>query len=153
MSFNLDTEQLNDWKEQMLAQPVSLDGDFCIGKKYPVEVKSAGDKGMGVFATRNIRRGEICCYYDGVITAGGVQATLVTGTHGFAQAINNSSGKQIALAGFRTQLRHGGCAQMCNDASTTYTERNLEYLKHINVQDKKIRTPTHARCIEGVLPI
>ena len=139
MSFNLATdEQLSDLKEQMLVQPVSRDGDFCIGQDYPVEVKSAGDKGMGVFATRNIRKGEICCYYDGFITAGAVQATFVTGQYGFAQQLFHSSDNKIALAGFRTQLRHGGCAQMCNDASTTYTERNLEYMKNINVKEKQV---------------
>ena len=37
------------------------------------------------------------------------------------------------FAGFRTMLRPGGCAQLCNDAATDYTDDDLAYLKHINV--------------------
>ena len=50
-------------KEKCLPLPISVNGELCIGKDYPVEVKSARDKGMGVFATKNIKRGDICCYY------------------------------------------------------------------------------------------
>ena len=139
MSFNLTTAQFDEFKELYLAQPVSVNGEFCIGKDYPVEVRPAGDKGMGVFAKRHIKRGEICCYYDGVITRGGCQALFTTGKHGFSQVVFDSDGDEKALAGFRTQLRFGGCAQMCNDASTTYTDQDdLTYLKNINVKEKQI---------------
>lgn len=117
-----------------LSQPVSVDGEFCIGKDYPVEVKSAGDKGMGVFATKNIKRGDICCYYDGYIIP--KHGHFVTGDYGYTQEFYTRNGEAFQLAGFRTQLRHGGCAQMCNDFSTTYTDdEDLTYLKHINVCD------------------
>ena len=80
-----------------------------------MEVKSAGDKGMGVFATKNIKRGDICCYYDGIICAGAASSMFITGEHGFAQMLLNRDGTYSgALAGFRSQFRHGGCAQMCN---------------------------------------
>jgi SET domain-containing protein len=127
--------------DKCLALPISVDGKFCIGKDYPVEVKSAGDKGMGVFATKNIKRGSICCYYDGFICADDVSSMLTTGEHNFGQQIGG--GPQIDLwhlAGFRSQLRNGGCAQMCNDASTTYTDdEDLTYLKNINVTAYNMR--------------
>jgi len=130
---------INLFLEHILAQPVSVNGELCIGEDYPVEVRPAGDKGMGVFAKRYIKKGEICCYYDGVITRGKYQAMFTTGKHGFAQAVFDSDGDEDALAGFRTQLRFGGCAQMCNDALTTYTDENdLTYLKNINVKEKQI---------------
>jgi hypothetical protein len=97
---------------------------------FPVEVRSAGLKGQGVFATRRIRRGELCCWYDGMLCPNGMFATAVTGDFGYAQSTVND---QI-IAGFRTMLRPGGCAQLCNDASTEYTDMtDLKYLKHINV--------------------
>jgi hypothetical protein len=120
-------------KDRCLPLPISVNGKFCISKDYPVEVKSAGDKGMGVFATKNIKQGDICCYYDGIICDGSKSALLITGEYGFSQALPRSS---RVLAGFRSQIRHGGCAQMCNDASTTYTDnKDLTYLKNINVEE------------------
>lgn len=35
--------------------------------KYPVEVRATIDMGNGVFATRDIKKGELCCFYDGII--------------------------------------------------------------------------------------
>jgi SET domain-containing protein len=139
MKMELIMNHINDVKEHVLAEPVSINGEFCIGKDYPVEVKSAGDKGMGVFAKRKIKKGEICCYYDGIITAGKTQALFTTGEQGYSQGISDSDGDAVALAGFTTQLRYGGCAQICNDASTTYTDAtDLDYFKKINVKSKQV---------------
>ena len=132
LSHDEDAEEV---KNEYLTLPISVNGEFCIGKEYPVEVKSAGDKGMGVFATKNIKRGTICCYYDG-ICPGPACALLITGEHGFAQNLIGEDDRERILAGFRSQLRRGGCAQMCNDASTTYTDnKDLTYLKNINVRE------------------
>lgn len=135
-------------KHKNLPLPISVNGEFCIGQDYPVEVKSAGDKGMGVFATKNIKRGDICCYYDGIICTGPYSAILITGEHDFAQQICASDGTHGAMAGFRSQLRHGGCAQMCNDASTTYTnDKDLTYQKNINVQDIHLHDDSGHLCL------
>lgn len=97
---------------------------------FPVEVRPAGSKGLGVFATRRIRRGELCCWYDGMLCPNRMFATAVTGDFGYAQSTVNDQ----VIAGFRTMLRPGGCAQLCNDASTEYIDMtDLKYLKHINV--------------------
>ena len=125
-----------DWYRQR-SQPVSVDGEFCIGKDYPVEVKSAGDKGMGVFATKNIKRGDICCYYDGYFIH--ENGHYVSGDFAYTQEFYSLKGKAYHLAGFRTELRPGGCAQMCNDFSTTYTDlKDPTYLKNINVCGKQM---------------
>lgn len=119
-------------------KPVTVNGTIGLSKSYPVEVKAAGNKGLGVFATRNIRRGEVCCYYDGLLTTGIVKGVMTTGKHGFNQAFI-FNGQDCVLAGFAQQFRVGGCAQLCNDASTTYTDAgDLKYLKNINVTDKNI---------------
>ena len=46
------------------------------------------------------------------------------------------------IAGFRVQFRPGGCAQLCNDASTSYYDGDPSYMKKINVEHK---------CINGTL--
>lgn len=107
-----------------LASPVSQ-------KTFPVRVGPAGDKGVGVFATRDIKRGETCCWYDGVVCPDQYVATFTTGVFGYTIQAGG-----VHLAGFRTQLRPGGCAQLCNDASTEYDEADLKYLKHVNVESR-----------------
>ena len=74
---------------------------------------------------------------------------FITGEHGFAQQICASDGTDCgALAGFRSQLRHGGCAQMCNDASTTYTDdTDLTYLKNINVKEYHMYDDSGRLCL------
>ena len=101
--------------------------------KWPVEVKPAGNKGRGVFATRNIKRGEVCCFYDGIKIKGRDLAfgTMVTGTHGYLQDLASGD----LLCGFTDQFRPGGCAQLCNDASTKYKVNDLKYHKDINVAE------------------
>ena len=104
---------------------------FPSSRGFPVEVKEAGGKGRGAFATRDVRRGQVCCWYDGIIADSCYKATLATGDFGYCLATEN----ETYIAGFRAQLREGGCAQLCNDASTTYTDQSdLKYLKHINVK-------------------
>lgn len=99
-------------------------------KSYPVEVRDAGHMGKGVFATKNIKRGNICCFYDGVKCANLEHATLTSNAFGYAQALKCG----IILAGFTKQFREGGVAQLINDASTDYkNDRDKEYLKKINV--------------------
>ena len=97
---------------------------------YPVEVRDAGHMGKGVFATKNIKRGNICCFYDGVKCANLEHATLTSNAFGYAQALKCG----IILAGFKKQFHNGGVAQLINDASTDYkNDRDKEYLKNINV--------------------
>ena len=95
-----------------------------------VEVKDTGTKGLGVFATRNIQRGQVCCWYDGIICHSEALSLFVTGSFGYSLGMED---QETALAGFRDELRPGGCAQLCNDASTEYNDGDLKYLKHINV--------------------
>ena len=111
-------------------------------KKYPVEVKAAPGKGNGVFATRTIKKGETCCFYDGVFletdTMAGHRnwhnlqnlAVLVSGEHGYVQSFEM---EKSLSAGFPFHARPGGCAQLCNDASTNYTTEAEGYAK-CNVQ-------------------
>ena len=107
-------------------------------KKYPVEVKAAPGKGNGVFATRTIKKGETCCFYDGVFLETGdipgyrgwyplgMLAVLISGEHGYNQVFE--MGKSLS-AGFPFHFRPGGCAQLCNDASTNYTTEAEGYAK------------------------
>jgi hypothetical protein len=44
-----------------------MDNKINEAKKNPlVEIRDAGDKGRGIFAIRQILKGDILCYYDGV---------------------------------------------------------------------------------------
>jgi SET domain-containing protein len=104
---------------------------------FPVEVKSAGEKGVGVFATRDIKRGETCCWYDGVMCPDQYVAAFTSGAFGYAYDCTSAPGK-LVLAGFRTEIRRGGCAQLCNDAAREYDENDLLYLKHINVMSRDV---------------
>lgn len=130
-SKNLSSEEL----EQYFALPmvispskpgfVTRGPEFTYGgKTFPVKVANAGAKGVGVFATRNIKRGEICCFYDGILHGGMPACLMISGVAGYIQQIKPGpifpSGNKIA--GFPKQLRPGGCAQLCNDYSTTYTD-------------------------------
>ena len=99
-------------------------------KSYPVEVRDAGHMGKGVFATKNIKRGNICCYYDGIFCAGLNMATLTSNAFGYAQGLKCGG----TLAGFTKQFHNGGVGQLINDASTDYkSDTDLKYLKKINV--------------------
>ena len=105
-------------------------------RKYPVEVRSAGHMGDGVFATRNIKRGEVCCFYDGIVLRDGFvlsstdAGAVVSNVFGYNQHVVND----LNLAGFNNEIRPGGCAQLCNDASTEYEDGDFKYLKSINVK-------------------
>ena len=148
--------------ESRLAVPVAagVPGPHSIGKmsdKYPVEVRSAGAKGNGVFATKTIKKGHVCCYYDGLICDGSIRSNLTCGTMGYTQVMDregcdaiNGEGNHLAkfpvLAGFRTQLRRGGCAQLCNDFSTSYTQEEADdpnswYRKGTNVMEQFATVP------------
>jgi len=99
-------------------------------KSYPVEVRDAGHMGKGVFATKNIKRGNICCYYDGIFCKDMHHATLISNAFGYGQSLKCGG----TLAGFIKQFHYGGVAQLINDASTDYkSDRDLKYLKKINV--------------------
>ena len=101
-------------------------------KTFPVEVRSAGAKGLGVFARRNISRGEVCCFYDGVLCSSALSALFVCGEQGYVLNFEDS----VYIAGFQSQMREGGVAQLCNDASTDYRDDDLTYVKHINTDRK-----------------
>ena len=103
------------------------------GNSFPVQVRDAGKKGRGVFATRIIRKGEVCCWYDGIVTDGIATAHWTTGMTGYAQRLLED--RDWFIAGFRSQFRPGGCAQLCNDASTDYSTHDVGYLKQINVKE------------------
>lgn len=104
--------------------------------KFPVEVKPVEAKGgVGVFATRNIQKGEICCFYDGLLCANQWMACMVAGRNGYNAALTAQSNGPI-IAGFQRQWREGGCAQLCNDASTAYSDTDPSYLKDINVVER-----------------
>ena len=95
---------------------------------YPVEVKSAGNMGNGVFVTRDVKEGELLCFYDGICCLKKEHANIVSGKLGYYQ--DTSSG---FLSGFQTQLRPGGCGQLINDASNDLsTYGNDEYWTKIN---------------------
>ena len=96
---------------------------------YPVEIKSAGDMGNGVFVTRDVKKGDLLCYYDGICCFKKEHANIVSGKCGYFQELYGDT----FLAGFQTQLRPGGCGQLINDASndlSTYGDN--EYHAKIN---------------------
>ena len=137
LTDRLTTEYENKLKRLPLAEPYSLphsmDLRLPLPNTYPVEVRPAGSKGVGVFATRNISRGSVVCWYDGIITSCKVTSVFVTGEFGYSHSTHNSK----HIAGFQVQFREGGVAQLCNDASTNYKDDDdLAYLKHINVDVK-----------------
>jgi hypothetical protein len=103
---------------------------------YPVEVRDAGNMGLGVFATSDIKKGEICCYYDGVYCSGYTHGALIAGKRGFTQQSHGYDGALIA--GFPAEFRRGGCSQMINDFNIHYSERdivnkNSRYARGVNV--------------------
>ena len=117
------------WADVAKSVPFELAPPFP-SAQFPVEVRAAAEKGSGVFATRNIKRGQVCCWYDGYVTDLSLTAVLTTGEFGYVQKTSND----LFIAGFRTARRPGGCAQLCNDASTgPYDPDDLKYLKKINV--------------------
>ena len=87
--------------------PHSRTPPFDKVRSFPVEVRAAGaDKGLGVFATRKIKRGEFCCWYDGIMCGNYLNTLLITGEHGYAQETNRGW-----IAGIRTPTRPGGVAR------------------------------------------
>jgi SET domain-containing protein len=90
--------------------------------KFQVEVKESIGKGLGVFATKKIKKGEIICWYDGIFMK--VQnenlqntiPTLVVGKNGYNQHLDANGS---IIAGFTKEFRKGGVAQLVNDYSTT----------------------------------
>ena len=99
---------------------------------YPVEVGPSPGKGNGVFATRNIPRGSVVCWYAGLVVADSASGPLVSGKQGYNQHLGTEF-NDIFVAGFPEMLHDGACAQLINDYATEYIESDLRYLKHINV--------------------
>ena len=98
---------------------------------YPVEVKSAGAMGNGVFATRDVSEGELLCYYDGIFCYNHGYVWTVSGKCGYNQNLPDDK----CIAGFQTELRPGGCGQLINDASNDLsTYGNQEYHAKINTR-------------------
>jgi len=111
--------------------------DVPNGKFNKIEVKeskcvrSGISKGMGVFATKKINKGEIICWYDGIfisikdMNVLNEIVAIVSGKNGYNQHITENE----CIAGFTKVFRKGGCAQLVNDYSTTTDEE--EVLKNI----------------------
>lgn len=117
--------------------------------QYPVEVRATIDMGNGVFATRDIKKGELCCFYDGIIVTNkiemggiisdklGYEHDYVTQTKG--TMVRDEEIREVvekadtAIAGFTTKLRRGGVGQLINDWSMSYDTYNYEYLKNLNI--------------------
>jgi len=105
--------------------------DVPNGKFNKIEVKESNGKGMGVFATKKINKGEIICWYDGIfisikdMNVLNEIVAIVSGKNGYNQHIT----KNECIAGFTKVFRKGGCAQLVNDYSTTTDEE--EVLKNI----------------------
>ena len=96
---------------------------------YPVEVQPAGEMGKGVFATRDIDKGDLLCFYDGICCFNSSYADIVSGKCGYKQSSSDGS----SIAGFQTELRPGGCGQLINDASNDLSSYgNEEYQSKIN---------------------
>lgn len=102
---------------------------------FPVEVKTARRMGLGVFTTRDVKKGEILCFYDGIICESHIACT-VSDKMGYDLEIGNST----SIAGFRSVLRPGGCGQLINDASNDVrciddedTYEDAKYWRKINV--------------------
>ena len=62
--------------------------------------------------------GEVCCWYDCIVTDGIATAHRTTGMTGYAQRLLED--RDWFIAGFCSQFHPGGCAQLCNDASTDW---------------------------------
>ena len=90
--------------------------------KFNVEVKESIGKGLGVFATKKIKKAEIICWYDGIFMKvqdkdlQNIIPTLVVGKNGYNQHIDANGN---IIAGFTKEFRKGGVAQLVNDYSTT----------------------------------
>jgi len=113
--------------------------DMPIGKFNKIEVKESSGKGLGVFASKNIKKGEYICWYDGIYVSNeaGLElkdrnliSNLITGKLGYGQ--NLSKGNDV-IAGFTKEFRKGGVAQLVND----YSKTTDEYESYKNVRDKK----------------
>ena len=81
--------------------------------KYPVEVRPAPGKGNGVFATRTIKKGQVCCFYDGILiepnlwqgfkegmTRLTLLGVLISGEHGYNQQFD----KHNIISGYVQQF-------------------------------------------------
>jgi len=117
--------------------------------EYPVEVKPTVEMGNGVFATRDINKGELCCYYDGIVVPSDIGFdNLISSKFGYGHDYttdstitmvndeevriqNTNSGS--ALAGFTRPLRRGGVGQIINDWSMSAKTYDYDYLKNINI--------------------
>ena len=101
--------------------------DMPNGKFNKVEVKESKGKGLGVFATKKIKKGEIICWYDGILVSiKQIEAlneipSLIVGKNGYNQFLS----KNECIAGFTKVFRNGGVGQLINDYSTT-TDPNEE---------------------------
>ena len=116
--------------------------------EYPVEVRPTIDMGNGVFATRDIKKGELCCFYDGIIVCSDIgMEGLISNRLGYGHDfVVETTTKMIRdeevreqvkkademIAGFTKQLRRGGVGQLINDWSMSYDDYDYNYLKNIN---------------------
>ena len=121
--------------------------------EYPVEVRPTIDMGNGVFATRDIKKGELCCFYDGIIVCSDMgMEGLISNRLGYGHdfvvkrtitRIRDEEVREVIksademIAGFTKQLRRGGVGQLINDWSMSYDDYDYDYLKNIN---------TYAQC-------
>jgi len=110
--------------------------------EYPVYLKNTRDMGVGVFASRNIKKNEICCFYDGIYIKldedyiSPCICHLITGNAGYNQQLGNKNRESFYVAGFTKCFRDGGVGQLQNDYSTTTSiDERRKYLK-----DKKTNT-------------
>ena len=117
--------------------------DIPNGNFNKVEVKESKGKGLGVFATKKIKNGEIICWYDGIfvsikqINARNAIPSLIVGKYGYNQFLSENE----CIAGFSKVFRNGGVGQLINDYSTT-TDPN-EGL--INILTKKYNCVTERK--------
>ena len=116
-----------EFVKRMSAKPLWIE-------EYPVEVKDAGHKGLGLFTTRNVKKNEILAFYDGLYVENNTEAIIITGKRGYC--IGTEKG---IISGFPTPLRKGGNGQLSNDFKTNYTiddftNEKSDYYKNINAK-------------------
>ena len=94
---------------------------------FPSELRDSSREGKGVFATRNIKKDEMICWYHGMLSSGGESSTQTLNTLRYAGYCSHSQsvnikGKEYSLIGYANgeELEEGGIAQYCNDATTEY---------------------------------
>lgn len=91
------------------------------GKWNKVEVKPSQGKGNGVFAIKKIKKGEVICWYDGILCKilnddwDNIVPALITGRIGY----NQNTRRNEVIAGTTKEFRKGGVGSLINDYSTS----------------------------------